>query len=89
MTVATPAKNLVETSADIVDSVEAGERVVLTHKGAPVAAVVSLEDLHRLEAIEAEEDRIDVETVRQFDADVAAGREQPVPWEQVKRNLGL
>lgn len=66
---------------------EAGERVVLTRKGAPVAAVVSLEDLRQLEAIEAEEDRVDVEAVQQFDADVAAGRAQLVPLEQVKRDL--
>jgi prevent-host-death family protein len=31
-----------------------GDRVVIERKGTPVAALVSVEDLHRLEALEAE-----------------------------------
>ena len=84
MTVATARKMEVsDLGPGAEHAAEAGERVVLTRKGAPVAAVVSLEDLRRLEAIEAEEDRVDAEALR------ARQDEPTVPWEQVKSDLGL
>jgi prevent-host-death family protein len=60
----------------------AGERVVLHRRGKNVAALVSMEDL---EALEAMEERADNEAA---DAALAEGG-QPVPWEQVKAELGL
>jgi PHD/YefM family antitoxin component YafN of YafNO toxin-antitoxin module len=68
---------------------EAGERVVLTRKGAPVAAVVSLEDLRQLEAIEAEEDQGDAEAAAKALEDIRAGREQTVPLDHVLTEFGL
>ena len=59
-----------------------GERVVLERKGKRVAALVPLEDL---ELIERLEDEIDVREARKALAD----KSPSVPWEQVKRELGL
>jgi antitoxin Phd len=59
-----------------------GTRIVLQKGGKDVAAIVSVEDLELLEELE---DRLDVEDAR------AALREPGpnIPWEKVKRDLGL
>lgn len=59
-----------------------GERVVLHRRGKNVAALVSLEDLELLRALE---DRLDNQAA---EAALAEGGE-PVPWEKVKADLGL
>jgi prevent-host-death family protein len=58
-----------------------GDRIVLERHGKPVAALVSVEDLELLEALE---DRFDVEAVR-------AARAEPgdVPYEAIRRKAGL
>jgi prevent-host-death family protein len=58
-----------------------GERIVLERHGKAVAALVSVEDLELLEALE---DRLDVDAVR-------AARDEPgtVPYEEVRRRAGL
>ncbi len=61
-----------------------GERVVLTRHGRRVAAVVPIEDL---ELIEALEDARDLDEVREALAD-PANRER-VDWDQLKAQLGL
>ena len=61
-----------------------GERVVVTRRGKPLAALVPIEDLALLEELE---DRADV---RDFRAALkAAHREAAVPWHELKRHLGL
>jgi prevent-host-death family protein len=72
-----------------IERAAAGERVVVRREGAEVVAVVPLEDLRRLEELEAEEDRIDAEIAERRLADVRAGREQTVPFDQVLTELGL
>jgi prevent-host-death family protein len=72
-----------------IERAAAGERVVVRRHGAELVAVVPLEDLRRLEELEAEEDRLDLEAVRQFDADFAAGRESLTPLEEELSQLGL
>lgn len=58
------------------------ERVVLTRRGKGIAALVPLEDLHILEALE---ERIDLE-----DARLALAEPGPsVRWERMKEELGL
>jgi prevent-host-death family protein len=58
-----------------------GERIVLERHGKAVAALVSIDDLSRLEALE---DRDDVRAVRK--ARREGGR---VPYEEVRRKAGL
>lgn len=60
-----------------------GERVVVTRRGKPLAALVTIEDLALLEELE---DRADVRDFRV--ARKAAGRETAVPWRELKRKLG-
>lgn len=61
-----------------------GERVILTRHGRRVAAVVPIEDL---ELIEALEDARDLDEVRAALAD-PANRER-VGWDELKAQLGL
>jgi hypothetical protein len=48
-------------------------------------------ELHRLleELIEQEEDRLDLEDALQAEAEAEARGEKPVPWDEVKKGLGL
>jgi prevent-host-death family protein len=61
-----------------------GERVVLTRHGRRVAAVVPIEDLELLEALE---DARDLDEVRAALAD-PTNRER-IGWEDLKSSLGL
>jgi prevent-host-death family protein len=61
-----------------------GDRVRLTRHGKAVAAVVPIEDVDFLEDLE---DELDLELVREALAD--PDNQTPVPWEEVKRDLGL
>lgn len=72
-----------------IERAAAGERVVVRRAGAELVAVVPLEDLRRLEELEAEEDRLDAEEAERIMAVARANGEEPVAWEQVKRELGL
>ena len=59
------------------------ERLVVERRGKDIAAVVPLEDLKLIEAME---DKIDLEEARRILADP---KEKPIPWEKVKKELGL
>lgn len=61
-----------------------GERVLLTRHGKSVAAIVPVDDLELLEALE---DRADLDSVREALADPANA--VPIAWDQVKASLGL
>lgn len=59
-----------------------GERVVLRRHGKDIAAIVPIEDLEMIEAIE---DRIDVEAAKK-----ALKEKGPsIPWKKLKAELGL
>ena len=60
------------------------ERVVLTRKGKGVVAVVPIEDLKLLEAME---DRLDLEDIEEALANPE--NKEGIPWENVKKDLGL
>ena len=60
------------------------ERVLLTRRGRELAAVVPLEDVVLLEALE---DYLDVAAARQALANPE--NDERIPWEQVKAGLGL
>ena len=60
-----------------------GERMIVERRGRKIAALVPIEDLELLEAIE---DRIDLEEARRLLADP---KQKPIAWSKVKRQLGL
>lgn len=57
------------------------ERVILTRRGQKLAAVIPMEDLELLNRLE---DRIDLEAIKE-----ALKEPETLPWEQVKKELGL
>jgi prevent-host-death family protein len=61
------------------------KRVALTRRGKPVAAVVSIQDLEYLEALEAREDAEDVKACK---AASKSKKNDLIPWEKVKKELG-
>jgi prevent-host-death family protein len=73
-----------EDLADVLKAVAKGERVLLRRHGKTVAAIVPVEDLALLRAIE---DRLDAKAARESLADYEA--EGAVPWEEAKARLGL
>jgi prevent-host-death family protein len=63
------------------------EPVWLSRRGRRVAAVVSADDLERIQELaEDMQDILDAEAAR---AEMRSSGEEPVPWEQVKADLGL
>ena len=61
--------------------------VYLSRRGRRVAAVIATDDLERLQALaEDMSDILDAEAARAELRETAA---EPVPWEQVKADLGL
>jgi len=62
------------------------ERVVIRRNGRELAAVIPLRDLRRLEKLEREaaEDRADIRAARR-----ALREPGTIPWDKVKRELGL
>lgn len=62
----------------------AGKRAIITRKGKKLIAIVSMEDLEALEAIE---DRIDLDDARKALADVK--EKGTSSWKSIKRKLGL
>ncbi len=71
--------------AEIINRVAYGdERIILERRGKGLAAVIPINDLELLEAIE---DRIDLDEAKKALADPKNKR--PIPWEKVKKDLGL
>ena len=65
------------------DRLRQGQRIVLKKGRKAVAAVVSMEDLKLLEKLE---DQMDVEIARKRLADP---NEVPIPYERIRKELGL
>ena len=86
-TVETPALDLTQARARFTESVNRvtyrGERILIQKHGRPVAALVPVEDLALIRELE---DRIDLEDARKA---LAEAKGKLVPWETVKRRLGL
>lgn len=64
----------------------AKSRVPLTRRNKAIAFIVPVEDI---EVIEAYEDAMDLAACNRIREEIASGREELVPWEQVKQQLGL
>ncbi len=60
------------------------ERIILTRRGKEIVAVVPIEDVKLLEALE---DRIDLEEART--ALLEAKKKGTVSWQKIKKDLGL
>jgi prevent-host-death family protein len=74
-----------ETFAELVNRAAYGhERVRVVRRGRPVAAIVPIEDVELLERLE---DEVDLRSARDALADPQNAL--PIPWEQVKSELGL
>jgi prevent-host-death family protein len=74
--------------ADVVDEARvAHDPVFLTRRGRRVAAVIDAEQLDEL--LEAAEDLADIRAAAAARAEMAESGEGPIPWEQVKADLGL
>jgi prevent-host-death family protein len=71
--------------SDLINRVAYGkDRVVLTRRNRPLAAVVPIEDIALIEEIE---DREDLKAARAAIRD--AKRKGTIPWARVKKELGL
>lgn len=71
--------------AEIINRVSyKGERILLNRRGKDVAAMIPVEDLALLEALE---DQWDVEDARAALRD--AGERGTIPWQKIKAHLGL
>lgn len=70
--------------SEVVDRVRyTHERVVLTKRGKDVGAIVSIEDLKLLEALE---DQLDVDLARKA---IAEAGEERIPYQNLREKLGL
>ncbi len=80
-----PAVKARDEFSDLINRAAYGkERVVLTRRGKPLAAVVPLDDVELLERLE---DRIDLDEAR---AALAEARDDgTVSWEEIKAEIGL
>jgi prevent-host-death family protein len=69
--------------SDLVSRVQyAGQRLVVTRRGKPAAAIVSVEDLELLQSIE---DKLDAEAVREALDEVRTGKARP--WADVRQEI--
>jgi prevent-host-death family protein len=74
--------------ATIIDQVRADhEPVYLSRRGRRVVAVIDADDLDGILALA--EDMADIRAAEDARAEMRATGEAPIPWEQVKADLGL
>jgi len=82
--------NVVDIRSNLADTINRvayqGERVVLRRRGKGVAALVSMQDLALLERLEEE---IDAKAARKALSEMKRKKQKPIPWAQVKAQLGL
>jgi prevent-host-death family protein len=74
--------------AAIIDRARANHQpVYVARRGRRVAAVIDADDLDRL--IELAEDMTDIRAAEQARAEMRATGAAPIPWKEVKADLGL
>jgi prevent-host-death family protein len=74
--------------AAIIDSARSEHTpIYLARRGKRVAAVIDADDLDRI--LELAEDMTDIRAAEAARAEMKATGEAPIPWDQVKADLGL
>jgi prevent-host-death family protein len=74
--------------ASIIERVhEDHEPIYLSRRGRRVAAIIDADDLDRV--LELAEDMADIRAAEQARAELKATGEAPIPWDEVKADLGL
>ena len=74
--------------ADVVDDVRTThEPVYVTRRGRRVAAIIDAADLAAL--LEMAEDLADIRAAQEAVDEMQSTGEKPIPWDQVKADLGL
>lgn len=74
--------------ASIINRVRAEHRpVYLARRGRPVAAIIDADDLDHI--LELAEDMADIRAAEEARAEMKATGEAPIPWDEVKADLGL
>ena len=74
--------------ASIIDQVRTEhEPVFVTRRGRRVAAVIDADDLDAI--VELAEDMADIRAAEAARAEMKETGDQPIPWEDVKADLGL
>jgi len=74
--------------AEIINRTHTEHRpIYLTRHGRRVAAVIDADDLDAI--LELAEDMADIRAVEEAREEMRITGETPIPWEQVKANLGL
>jgi prevent-host-death family protein len=63
------------------------EPVYLSRRGRRVAAIIDADDLDRV--LDLAEDMEDIRAAEAARAEMKATREAPIPWDEVKADLGL
>ena len=80
-----PAAQARDRFADLLNRAAYGqERIILTRRGKPIAALVPVEDVEWLEDIENESDLKAIQEARK-----EIKREGTIPFEEIKGELGL
>jgi prevent-host-death family protein len=77
-----------EQLAAVIDRARTEHRpVFLSRRGRRVAAVIDADDLDRL--LELAEDMADIRAAEEARAEMRETGAEPIPWEEVKADLGL
>lgn len=77
-----------ERLATIIDQVRAKhEPMYLARRGRRVAAIIDADDLDRI--LELAEDMADIREAERARAEMQATGQSPIPWDEVKAELGL
>lgn len=74
--------------ASIIDHARSNhEPVYLARRGRRVAAIIDADDLDRM--IGLAEDMLDIRAAQAAREEMAATQREPIPWDEVKADLGL
>jgi prevent-host-death family protein len=86
LTHAVPASQARDKLSDLINRASFGyERVILTRRGKPVAAIVPIEDVQWMQDVEDEDDR---QAIKEAKEEMARGA-KPIPLDDVLKEFGI